>query len=85
MPSGCPDMDVTVTTSKPRTAWCLQISGALMCASAVQMALGLFGIVGWLMRYISPLTIAVTVGLLGISLFPVATDAAQNQWGIAIL
>ena len=56
-----------------------------MCAAAVQMALGLFGLIGLLMRYISPLTVGVTVGVLGISLFPTATDAAQSHWGIAIL
>ena len=56
-----------------------------MCAAAVQMAMGMFGLVGFLMRYVSPLTIAVTVALVGISLYPSATDAAQAHWGIAIL
>ena len=41
------------------------------------------GIVGWLLKFITPLTIVPTVSLVGLSLFENAADAASQHWGIA--
>lgn len=44
---------------------------------------GYFGIIGSLLRFVTPLTIAPTVALVGLTLFDHAADAASQQWGIA--
>lgn len=41
------------------------------------------GIVGYLLKFITPLTIVPTVSLVGLSLFENAADAASQHWGIA--
>lgn len=42
------------------------------------------GVMGLLLRFITPLTIVPTVSLVGLSLFENAADAASQHWGIAI-
>jgi hypothetical protein len=42
------------------------------------------GIVGVLLRYVTPLTIVPTVSLVGLSLFENAAEAASQHWGIAV-
>jgi len=42
------------------------------------------GIIGFLLRYITPLTIAPAVAMVGLSLFDVAARIAAKHWGIAI-
>ena len=42
------------------------------------------GILGLVLEYITPLTIAPSVAMIGISLFSNASNLAQDQWGIAI-
>jgi xanthine/uracil permease len=42
------------------------------------------GIVGMLLRYVTPLTIVPTVSLVGLSLFENAAEAASQHWGIAV-
>ena len=56
-----------------------------MAASAVQMILGLTGAVGFILHFISPLTTAVVIVLVGLSLFDWASYAAGTHWGIAFL
>lgn len=41
------------------------------------------GIIGYLLKFITPLTIVPTVSLVGLSLFENAADAASQHWGIA--
>lgn len=38
-----------------------------------------------LLKYITPMTVAPAIALLGISLFKVAGEHASANWGIAIL
>ena len=45
------------------------MQGALIVASLFQMVLGFGGIIGILLRYIGPLTIAPTMALVGLPLF----------------
>ena len=42
------------------------------------------GIIGYLLKYVTPLTIVPTVSLVGLSLFENAADAASKHWGIAV-
>ena len=50
-----------------------------------QIVIGLSGVVGILLRFIGPLTIAPTIALIGLSLFQAAADFSSKQWGIALL
>ena len=54
-------------------------------ASVFQVLIGLSGVVGVLLRFIGPLTIAPTIALIGLALFGAAADFCAKQWGIAIL
>ena len=47
-----------------------------MVSSLFQMLVGLTGIVGFLLRFIGPLTIAPTITLVGLALFNVAAEHA---------
>ena len=54
-----------------------------MVASCVQMLVGFSGLIGFLMRFIGPLTIAPTISLVALPLFDSAGDDAGIHWGIA--
>ena len=61
-----------------------QINGSIMVASIVEVLLGLFGIIGLLLKYIGPLCICPTISLLGVSLFRAAAEYSAHQWWIAL-
>ncbi|XP_069697558.1 solute carrier family 23 member 2-like isoform X2 [Periplaneta americana] len=61
-----------------------ELSGAIAVSAIFQAAIGYFGIVGVLLRYVTPLTIVPTVSLVGLSLFENAAEAASQHWGIAV-
>ena len=50
-----------------------------------QVFLGVTGIIGLMLRWITPLTITPAVAMIGISLFEAASFYASGNWGIAIL
>ncbi|GBP77126.1 hypothetical protein EVAR_99371_1 [Eumeta japonica] len=60
-----------------------ELSGAIAVAALAQMFMGYFGIIGSVLRFVTPLTIAPTVALVGLTLFDHAASAASQQWGIA--
>ncbi|XP_068169055.1 solute carrier family 23 member 2 [Antennarius striatus] len=62
-----------------------EIQGAILVASFLQVVLGLSGLVGFVLRYIGPLTIAPTISLIGLSLFIEAGRKSGSQWGVAAL
>lgn len=62
-----------------------ELQGSLMVASVFQVVVGATGLIGLLMRYIGPLTIAPTITLIGISLFGAASDKSQSQWYICFM
>ena len=47
-------------------------------------AIFLIGLIGAMMRFITPLTIAPSVTMIGISLFGAASHHAASHWGIAM-
>ncbi|XP_018370711.1 PREDICTED: solute carrier family 23 member 1 isoform X1 [Trachymyrmex cornetzi] len=60
-----------------------ELSGAIAVSALFQVIIGFGGIVGYLLKFITPLTIVPTVSLVGLSLFENAADAASQHWGIA--
>lgn len=66
---------------KPRMR---EIQGAILVASLFQIFIGFTGLVGFLLRFIGPLTIAPTITLVGLALFQAAADFSGIHWGISI-
>ncbi|ELK35565.1 PREDICTED: solute carrier family 23 member 1 isoform X1 [Myotis davidii] len=62
-----------------------ELQGVIMAASCFQMLLGFSGLVGYLMRFIGPLTIAPTISLVALPLFDSAGNDAGAHWGIAAM
>ncbi|XP_067936878.1 solute carrier family 23 member 2-like [Watersipora subatra] len=61
------------------------LQGGIMVASLVEIFLGFSGLLGYLLRFIGPMVIAVTITLIGLPLFPLANSYAASQWGISML
>ncbi|XP_063534342.1 solute carrier family 23 member 2 [Cydia strobilella] len=75
-----------MTDEERRTVWTTrmcELSGAIAVSALFQVFLGYFGVIGSLLKFVTPLTIAPTVALVGLTLFDHAADAASGQWGIA--
>ncbi|XP_047428965.1 solute carrier family 23 member 1-like isoform X2 [Mugil cephalus] len=89
----CPDwtQDASlVNTSSPEyiEVWQTRLrtlQGSIMVASVLQILVGFSGLIGFLMRFIGPLTIAPTVSLIGLSLYDSAGDRAGSHWGISAM
>ncbi|XP_058153399.1 solute carrier family 23 member 1-like [Dasypus novemcinctus] len=89
----CPEWTLNATqvnTSSPEFTeqWQMRIrelQGAIMVASCVQMFVGFSGLIGLLMRFIGPLTIAPTISLVALPLFDSAGNDAGVHWGIAVM
>ncbi|XP_049869506.1 solute carrier family 23 member 2 isoform X2 [Pectinophora gossypiella] len=84
----CPDAAAlaAMTQQQRRDTWTLrmcELSGAIAVSALFQLFLGYFGVIGSLLRYVTPLTIVPTVSLVGLTLFDHAAEAAAQQWGIA--
>ena len=62
-----------------------QVQGAIILAALLQVAVGISGILGPMLRFIGPLTIAPTITLIGLSLFEAAPAFCSKHWGIALL
>lgn len=60
----------------------LQLQGAIIVAALAEVLIGYVGIVGRLRRYLSPVVVAPTIALIGLSLFdvPQITAATQDWW-----
>uniref|UniRef100_A0A0G4HXR0 Uncharacterized protein n=1 Tax=Chromera velia CCMP2878 TaxID=1169474 RepID=A0A0G4HXR0_9ALVE len=64
----------------------LEINGAIMVASAMQIILGGSGLLGLLLRFVGPITIGPTVAMVGLALFQVAAEkAGGNPWVAALV
>ncbi|XP_061377243.1 solute carrier family 23 member 2 isoform X2 [Danaus plexippus] len=84
----CPDSGTlsAMTDDERRLVWTTrmcELSGAIAVSALFQVFGGYFGIIGSLLRFVTPLTIAPTVALVGLTLFDHAAGAASQQWGIA--
>ncbi|KAM7362474.1 solute carrier family 23 member 2 isoform 2-T2 [Cochliomyia hominivorax] len=61
-----------------------ELSGAIAVSAMVQVILGYTGLVGKILRFVTPLTIVPTVSLVGLTLFEHAAETASKHWGIAV-
>jgi len=61
-----------------------EIQGAIMVSSLFEIVIGFTGLIGFLLRFIGPLTIAPTITLVGVALFQSAADEAGTHWGISM-
>nr|XP_055030913.1 xan_ur_permease domain-containing protein [Misgurnus anguillicaudatus] len=61
------------------------LQGSIMVGSLFQVLAGFSGLIGFLMRFIGPLTIAPTISLIGLSLFDSAGMNAGHHWGISAM
>uniref|UniRef100_A0A8D2L0A7 Solute carrier family 23 member 1-like n=1 Tax=Varanus komodoensis TaxID=61221 RepID=A0A8D2L0A7_VARKO len=62
-----------------------ELQGAIMVASCFQIFVGFSGLIGFLMRFIGPLTIAPTISLVALPLFESAGEEAGQHWGISAI
>ena len=67
----------------------LALQGAVIVGGIVEIVFGYLGVMGWLKRYLSPVVIAPTIALIGLSLFsaPQVASADQAWWllGLTVL
>ncbi|XP_046368354.2 solute carrier family 23 member 1-like [Haliotis rufescens] len=61
-----------------------KLSGSLMAASLVEIFIGATGVVGALLRYIGPVTVAPTISLVGFSLYKIPILYSRPSWEIAL-
>ncbi|XP_040411994.1 solute carrier family 23 member 1-like [Cygnus olor] len=62
-----------------------EVQGAIIVASCFQIFVGFSGLIGFLIRFIGPLTIAPTITLVALPLFDSAGNDAGQHWGIAFM
>ncbi|XP_031722098.1 solute carrier family 23 member 1-like isoform X1 [Anarrhichthys ocellatus] len=61
------------------------LQGSIMVASLLQILIGFSGLIGFLMRFVGPLTIAPTVSLIGLSLYDSVGAKVGSHWGISAM
>ena len=58
------------------------IQGAVIAGSFFEMLIGYSGLMGRLLRFVGPITIAPTIALIGLALFNLGAPEAGKHWGI---
>lgn len=58
------------------------VQGAIIVGAIAEIIIGYTGLVGRLRRFIGPITIAPTIALIGLALFPFGAPEAGKHWGI---
>lgn len=58
------------------------VQGAVIAGALVEFVLGATGLVGRLLRFVGPITIAPTIALIGLSLFEFGAPVAGTHWGL---
>ena len=59
------------------------MKGSLILAGSIHAVTGLTGMVGFLLRFIGPITVIPTILLIGLSLYKAVTGFCAIHWGIA--
>ncbi|XP_052707172.1 solute carrier family 23 member 1-like [Crassostrea angulata] len=62
----------------------LQMSGALILAGFLHMFVGLTGTVGFLLRFIGPITVIPTILLIGINVYTITYKFCSTHWGVSL-
>ena len=58
------------------------VQGAIIVGSLVEISVGASGIIGRLLRFVGPITIAPTIALIGLALFKFGAPEAGRHWPI---
>lgn len=58
------------------------VQGAVIAGSVFEIIVGYSGLVGKLLRFVGPITIAPTIALIGLALFKIGAPVAGTHWGI---
>ena len=58
------------------------VQGAIILGALVEIVIGYSGLIGRLLRFVGPITIAPTIALIGLSLFGIGASEAGRHWGI---
>jgi len=58
------------------------VQGAIIMGALVEIVVGYGGLVGRLLRFVGPVTIAPTIALIGLALFRFGAPVAGEHWGI---
>jgi len=58
------------------------VQGAIIVGSVFEIAIGYSGLMGRLLRFVGPVTIAPTIALIGLALFDLGAPVAGTHWGI---
>ncbi|MFC7522877.1 uracil-xanthine permease family protein [Parapedobacter sp. GCM10030251] len=61
------------------------LGGALLIGAVFQASLGLFNVLKWVSRFISPMTVGIIIMMIGLGLWPVITDFIGDGWHYAIV
>jgi len=56
-----------------------------MLAALVEVLLGATGMIGFLLRFIGPLTLCPSIALIGLSVAGVVAEKCQDHWGVVAL
>ncbi|XP_076461375.1 solute carrier family 23 member 1-like [Babylonia areolata] len=62
-----------------------QLSGSLMVAGGIHFLIGMTGLVGFLLRFIGPITIVPAITLVGLSIYKLVVRFCETDWTVAIL
>lgn len=60
------------------------LGGALLIGAVFQASLGIFNVLKWLTRVISPITVGIIIMMIGLGLWPVITKFIGGAWHYAI-
>ncbi|CAN5894065.1 hypothetical protein BH23ACT5_BH23ACT5_19500 [soil metagenome] len=61
------------------------IAGAVIAGAVIEIAVGFGGVFGYIRRFVTPITIAPVIALIGLSLFAPAAQTASSHWPMALL
>ena len=61
------------------------VQGAVILGSVFEIIAGYSGLVGKMLKYVGPITIAPTIALIGLALFKFGAPVAGTHWGIGAL
>ncbi|KAF8785930.1 Solute carrier family 23 member 1 like protein [Argiope bruennichi] len=86
----CPEKNSNMSLTPDQTAeiWMprmREVQGAIIGASVFEMLIGMTGMIGLLLNWITPLAIVPTISLVTLPLFAEAAHSASGHWGIAAL
>ncbi|KAK3095572.1 hypothetical protein FSP39_016215 [Pinctada imbricata] len=63
----------------------LQYSGALILAGGIHMLIGMTGMVGYLMKFVGPITVIPTMSLIALNVYHITAKFCATHWGISSL